>query len=537
MDVLQKFQELKYYFESSVQNHFPDEKMLQAFEELENLLKEKQTASVIELMNYKKLFENASDYIFILSEDGTILSANAAACKKYMIPSNEFINTSILEVDASHNKDAIMKNVEELLRTGSTRFEAIHRNRAGDTFILDVIAQKIIWNNEQAYIHVCRDITKQKNLEKALNDSELKLKKIINQITDGLVVFEKNGTIVIWNSGAEQITGIKKQDAVGKLFYEIQYEIIHGKYKDKAFIRERFDEVVNKSNPKVFNALIENEILVVGKGVRTLQSKNFHIDLDNGNQLFGSVLRDITEQKEAETSLKELLATKDKIYSIIAHDLRTPFNSIIGFTDLLLNNFDKYDRERVLKILEFINLSAKPMLDVLTNMLNWVTAHTGHMAFQPHPQSLKLIIKEVIEMMKSSAEIKNIQLNQFLEHDFVVMADVNMLQSVLQNLLANAIKFSHPGRKVDVYARKKRNFVEIEISDEGIGIDEKKKQSLFMVDYQESTRGTSGEKGSGLGLILCKEFIEKHGGEIRVESSPGEGSRFMFTIPLVVKEQ
>lgn len=537
MDILKKFQKLKHYFETSLQDHSLDENILEAFDEFEDLLKQKQVASDIELMNYKKLFENASDYIFILSRDGTIFSANAAACEKYQISYEKFINTSILQIDASQNRDAIMKNVEELLQTGSTRFEAVHRNMAGETFNLDVIAQKILWNNEEAYIHVCRDITRQKMLEKALNESEVKLKKIINQITDGLVVFENDGTIVIWNMGAEYITGIKKQYAVGKKLYELQYEILHGNYKDKDFIRERFNEVVNNSNPKTFNKLIENEIFVDGKGVRTLQSKIFQIDLDDGNQLFGSVLRDISEQKEAETRLKELLATKDKIYSIIAHDLRTPFNSIIGFTDLLLNNFDKYDRNRVLKILEFINLSAKPMLDVLTNMLHWVTTQTGHMTFHPSPQSLKLMVKEVVEMMKSSAEMKNIQLNQFLERDFIVMADVNMLQSVLQNLLANAIKFSHSGGKVDIYGRKKMNFVELEIADEGIGIDEQKKDSLFQINFQESTRGTSGEKGSGLGLILCKEFIEKHGGEIRVESSLGQGSRFIFTVPLVIRKQ
>ncbi len=532
MDILEKFQEIKHHFESSFQNHSPDKKFIEDLDQFEKLLKDKIRAIDLETTDYKKLVENAEDYMFITSGEGTILSANAAACKKYKIPIDEFVGSSVLKIDTSNNAGEIMQNVGELILTGNTRFEAVHKSRVGETFNVDVIAQRIFWKNEEAFIFACRDITKQKQLQKALNESEAKLKKIINQISDGIIIYEKNGKIIIWNRGAEKITGIKKEDATGRIIYELQYELLTGKLKNKRLIKERFDEIVNMTRPEVFDKLAENDISVGNNEIKTVQEIVFHIDLDFENQLFGSVIRDATELKIAETQLMELNETRDKIYSVIAHDLRTPFNSIIGFTDLLLNNFEKYQDEKVRSILQYINLSARPMLDVLTNLLQWVTTQTGQMDFHPEAFHLDKVVKEVLEMMNLTAKIKNITLNNCLDHDYFVLADVNMVKSVLQNLIANAIKFSYAGGKVEINARQVNNFIELEVADEGVGIDEQKLGAILNEDRHESTKGTSGEKGSGLGLILCKEFVEKHGGEIRVESMPGEGSRFLFTVPL-----
>ena len=537
MDILQKFKDLKRQFESSVQSQFSNANLSEAFDEFEALLRKKQFNGYLESENYKKLFENASDYIFILSSNGTILTVNAAACERYKIPYDEFINTSIWQIDATQDKDAILREVDKLLKTGSSRFEVIHRNRDGEHFYLDVIAQKITWNNDTAFVHICRDITIQKQLQKALNDSEIKLKKIIDQISDGILIYELDGKIIIWNSGAENITGVKTEDALGRLLYDLQYDILSGKYKNKDLIRQMFDEMIKMSNPDAFNKLFENEIYVEGKGVRIIQAIVFPIELGENDRLFGSVLRDITEVKQIENQLRELNSTKDKIFSIIAHDLRAPFSSIIGFTDLLLQNYEKYDSDRIKKILQYINLSAKPTLDVLTNLLNWVNVQTGQLGFQPEVCSLRNLVQEVVEMMTPTAQIKNLTLSNVLGDDYIVYADMNMIKSVLQNLIVNAIKFSHPGGKVDVNAHKENTFVEIEVTDEGVGIDENKLAALFRVDSHESTKGTMGEKGSGLGLILCKEFIDKHGGEIRVESRPGQGSRFLFTVPLAVEKR
>jgi PAS domain S-box-containing protein len=537
MDALLIHQTLKQQILSIAKAHSDDKVLLEELARVEKILPEIIKTPRQESEKYKMLFNSSGDYIFILSHEGIILDVNSTACEKYQIPYEEFINASILDIDVSENRAEIMKKVDDLRRVGCARFEAVHKSREGNLFNVDVVAQKIIWDNQPAILDICRDITEQKQLQKALNASEVKLKKIINQISDGVVILEKNGQIVIWNSGAENITGIKEKDAIGRFVYELHYDILHRENKTKDYIKAQFDSVVSLSNPDAFNKFFEVEIMVEGKGIRTMQAILFPIKLEKESYLFGSVIRDITQVKENEIQLRNLIATKDKIFAVIAHDLRTPFNGIIGFTDLLLDHMDEFDSDRIRKIVQFINQSAKPTLDVLTNLLNWVNAHTGQMGFHPEPHNLKVLVMEVAEMLNAAANIKNITLNIKVDEDYIIHADGNMLKSVLQNLIVNAIKFSHAGCNVSIYARRVKNFIEMEVADEGVGIEEKQQQSMFLVDSHESSKGTSGEKGSGLGLIICKEFVEQHGGEIRVESQPGEGSRFIFTVPLAEEKE
>lgn len=537
MEIIQKFGELKQQFETLSRGQEIDKSIAEKLDQIEEMLKEKQRMAGHESEDYKNLIENARDYVFVLNREGNILWVNSAACERYQISCEEFMNTSILKIDASHDLSSIFQNIDELLSTGSTRFEAVHVNTKGETFIVDVVSQKITWESKPAFVHVCRDITRQKELQKALNESEIKLKKIINQISDGIIIYEQSGKIVIWNSGVEKITGISRDKALGRFLYDVQYDILHGQFKDKALIREKFNEVVNMSNPSVFDTLFENDIYMEGKGVKTLQAIVFPIETGEETRLFGSVMRDITEMKKYQNQLRELIATRDKIFSIIAHDLRTPFTSIIGFTDLLLDNYEHYDDERKKKILQYINLSSKPTLDVLTNLLNWVNSQSGQLEIAPEACRLESLVGEVVEIMTPAASIKNLELLQCIPDECEVYADKNMLKSVLQNLISNAIKFSHEGGKIEVLASVNGGFAEMVIADEGTGMEKAVKEALFRVDSHQSRIGTRGERGSGLGLILSREFVERHGGKIRVESEPGLGSRFIFTIPLHPPEQ
>lgn len=364
----------------------------------------------------------------------------------------------------------------------------------------------------------------------ALAENEIKLKEIVNQISDGIIIFEKSGNITIWNSGAEEITGIKQEDAIGKLLPDIQYQIMHGKYKNREMIDLKFNETVSLSNPNLFNSILENEIYVPNKGTRTLQFKIFPIKIEN-QHLFGTVIRDITQVKQTENQLRELNATKDKLFSIIAHDLRSPFNSIIGFSELLVKHFDSYEREKIRSLVEQISHSAKPTLTTLENLLNWAKSQGGNMAFNPERFDLNSFMEEIIDASKPTASIKKIKLSHFLSEPINILADKIMLKSILQNLISNAIKFSNPNTEINIYAIHENNCVEITVSDKGTGMDTETLSNLFNFELNNSTRGTAGERGTGLGLMLCKDFVEKHGGRIWAESQPGEGSDFIFTIP------
>lgn len=237
--------------------------------------------------------------------------------------------------------------------------------------------------------------------------------------------------------------------------------------------------------------------------------------------------------KESEVSLKELNATKDKLFSIIAHDLKNPFSSILGFSELLIRNIGNYKVEKSEVFLKFINSSIRNTIVLLDNLLNWVKSQSGQLNFNLEKNDLSLIIQEILEISNIIASIKNISFNNLQSDSLEVYADQNMLKTVLRNLVFNSIKFTNHGGKIDIFAKQNHKFIEITVSDNGVGISEENRKKLFNLETNITTTGTSNEKGSGLGLVLCKEFVEMHGGKIWVESEEGKGSDFKFTLPLV----
>jgi two-component system, sensor histidine kinase and response regulator len=262
-------------------------------------------------------------------------------------------------------------------------------------------------------------------------------------------------------------------------------------------------------------------------------------DEDGNISGYHGVSRDITERKKAEillqereSQLRELNATKDKLFSIIAHDLRSPFNAIIGFSELLMKNARDFDVTKTEKYLGIINSSAQNTLILLDNLLSWAKSQTGQNIYQPEKTSLPEIISDVIEESQSIAKIKNISINDSQTEVVEVYADVNMLKTVLRNLISNAIKYTQSNGEIAISAVQNQNNIEVKVSDNGVGISEEIQNKLFEFDSKITTTGTANEKGSGLGLILCKEFVEKHGGRIWVKSELGKGSAFIFSLPI-----
>jgi signal transduction histidine kinase len=240
------------------------------------------------------------------------------------------------------------------------------------------------------------------------------------------------------------------------------------------------------------------------------------------------------ELRQDEIKLRELNATKDKLFSIIAHDLRSPFNGILGFSELLMDKSVEDNVPDSINIPEMIHSSAKNTLVLLENLLFWSKSQTGKLNYTPESIHLLNAIKDILSIIESSAKFKNIQLHICLSTEVLIYADPNMFKTVLRNLISNAIKFTQIGGEITISAITNQKQVEITISDNGIGMSEKTISNLFTLDSELEIRGTAGEKGSGLGLILCKDFIEKQGGKIWVESEVGKGSQFKFTMPACI---
>jgi signal transduction histidine kinase len=240
-------------------------------------------------------------------------------------------------------------------------------------------------------------------------------------------------------------------------------------------------------------------------------------------------LKNLVEQRARE--LSEVVATNGKFISIIAHDLRGPFSSILGVLGILKDSLNDYNVDEIKKFVDIASDSANRTLNLLDDLLTWTISQNKEKNFTPVKINLHELLKLEIENFNTSAAQKQITLNHCIARDLNVAADLQMVKTVLRNLISNAIKYTNPGGEITLSAKETEPFVEISVKDNGIGISHKAQHDLFKIDKLQSTAGTNKERGTGLGLLLCKEFVELHGGEIRMESEPGKGSEFKFTLP------
>ncbi len=282
--------------------------------------------------------------------------------------------------------------------------------------------------------------------------------------------------------------------------------------------------------------IVLNSLLQKRKANRILALQKEKIR-ERNSELF-SLNEEIQSQskkiKATNQNLRILNATKDKFFSIIAHDLRSPFNALLGFSEILLKMHKKYDNEKREEIIQSMNSSIIATFRLLENLLEWSLSQSGKIQFSPENLNLKEILHETMIGVQESANKKDIQIINTISENKIIYADKNMINTVFRNLISNAIKFTNSGQHITLSLKEQidSRFHEIAIIDTGVGIPEDKIDDLFRIDRNTSTRGTNNEKGTGLGLIICKEFVEKHGGKIWVESEPEKGSEFHFTIPI-----
>jgi signal transduction histidine kinase len=289
-----------------------------------------------------------------------------------------------------------------------------------------------------------------------------------------------------------------------------------------------------------------NKLLVLG-GVNTEQlleqNKIMHQLNHEINNLQRQLLKEkhtlentLTQLCEANSKLKELNTTKDKFFSIIAHDLKNPFNTLLGYSNLLIKNATKYTPEKIQKFALSMNIVSKQAFTLLENLLEWSRIQTGKLS----PQLVKInpsdIIFEVKSLCDSMAKSKNINLITMIDGNKYILADEEMVKTIIRNLVTNALKFTHSQGTVVIETQTMESHVQFTVSDTGIGIEQVYIEKLFSIDCNLSKTGTDNEQGTGLGLILCKEFVEIQGGKIWVESKLGTGSDFKFTMPIYQNE-
>jgi PAS domain S-box-containing protein len=249
-------------------------------------------------------------------------------------------------------------------------------------------------------------------------------------------------------------------------------------------------------------------------------------------------IQDITAKKQEIQKTRKLNAKlrnsniqKDKLFSIIAHDFRSPFAGCLGLLEMVLDDLDSFSNDDLRKMLEMIYTQSQSTYQLLESLLEWALTQQNRINFSPERIDLHYIAEMTFFALNNSAAKKNIQLLNRIKKGTFVNADKNMLRTILKNLLSNGIKFTDQDGIVEVRAEIKNRFIEISVTDNGIGIKKKSQKRIFDIDYQYIGKGTDGEKGTGIGLHVCREFVGRHGGAIIVDSEPGKGSTFRFTLP------
>jgi signal transduction histidine kinase len=237
------------------------------------------------------------------------------------------------------------------------------------------------------------------------------------------------------------------------------------------------------------------------------------------------------ELEKQRAELEALNSTKDKFFAIIAHDLKNPFSTVLGLSELLAREFETFDSDSLKNFIKQIYKYSNNTFNLLENLLQWSMVQTGRMPLRPKFVSLRDIVHDSVELLAGNAENKGIEIEVSLCDECTAFVDTNQITAVIRNLLTNAIKFTSSDGKVSVSVKPQDEFWLVTIADSGIGISEHDQKKLFMIDSNPTTIGTSQEKGTGLGLILCHEFVERNGGKIWVESTLGKGSSFIFTVP------
>lgn len=485
---------------------------------------------------YRDLAENINEGIY-LAEGGFITMVNTPLLNIFGQSKEEVIGKKVWQFVVPQRRvavrDMFLKKVE-MLDTSPVEVECLRKN--GKRFWAEIKIS--IFKDQQKVFGVLSDVTSRKRVEFALKDSEQKYRSVVTAMNDGIILCNSNSHVIAWNRAAEKILDLNPDEIQSLLS-------IHPGWKA---IREDGTPFPADAHPAVITLHTGKSEQNVVMGIHnpngmlkwiTINSEPIFGDDDNTPSAVVTTFSDITELKNTEKKLREINAIKDKLFSIIAHDLKSPYNAQMGFLELLMDETLNYTIEQRRHFVEMLYESARQSFALLDNLLLWSRAQTGRIPFNPAEISIDELIGNNVRFYQLAASVKQIKLKANLKAGTLkVKADYEMINSVLRNLISNAIKFTPSGGKVTISCKSPESGqVMIMVKDNGVGISGQLIDQLFSSGEIHSSPGTENEKGTGLGLIICKEFVERNGGKIWVESHPGKGSIFYFTLKNAVIPQ
>ena len=482
--------------------------------------------------NARGIMESTDDVLVLLDKNGILIDCNEAHARRLNKTREELLGKCIFDELPPDLAKSRRDAVDLCVSTG----ECVHGEDSRFGRCIEYVVDPVFSENRKVekVAIFARDVTERKRTEEELLKSKHLYDDLVSKITVGVYVLrtrpDESFGLEYVSPRMSELLGLSVDDLLSN--HEAIFKAIHPEDLD-SFIRLNLIGIQHKV-PFDWKGRI-----VVKGDVRWLHVSSLPQLLENGDTFWHGLVEDITERlgNEAEMKLKNeeltsLNATKDKFFSIIAHDLKSPFNSIIGFSSLLSRQISEKDYEGIKKYATIIQESSQQALDLLVNLLEWSRSQTGKMLFTPEDVDVAFLISQSVGVLIGAAQQKQIAVHKQMPANLVVRADNAMVNTILRNLISNAIKFTNPGGSIVISAERNAEELLISVADNGVGINQVSIDKLFRIEETYSTLGTQKEKGSGLGLLLCKEFVEKHGGRIWVESEVGKGSTFLFTIPL-----
>lgn len=463
------------------------------------------------------------DYVF---SHQRITKINDAMLLQYAAKREQFLGNTPNDLFA-HDIDYGKKVWKEFFDKGQLHIDTNERKMDGSQMWIegDYICIYDSKKRITGHFGIQREITERKRMEETLIQSENRYSEFINSSSDMVFLKDENLNYLIVNDPFAKFFEIDKDDIIGK--------------NDLHFLSEKAADICKSSDLQVLSSdkLVKTDELLKNK---ILTTHKFKVPLGKGIYGVGGSIRDVTEQRLAKQQLmiqaeelKELNATKDKFFSIISHDLRNPFQAFLGLSNILAEELPNLQLEEIQKIASSMKNSAENLANLLENLLIWSQTQRGVIKFNPTKINLKKGIDSIISFVGEMAKNKLIEIRSNVNESLNIYADEQMFDSLLHNILFNALKFTKRNGEIKITAELNNdNFVQISVSDNGIGMDQNMLENLFKLDVQENRKGTEGEPSTGLGLIICKEYIEKHNGSIWAQSADNIGSTFHFTLPV-----
>lgn len=486
--------------------------------------------------NYTKIYENSPSGYFTFDKNGVILSLNQTGAEQLCSNKPQLLNKSFSNFIVKEYLPQFKMHLENVFDYKSKQSCEIKIERKDKSLffaLLESVPAKANGNGSSYCVTTISDITMFKVAQDNLQESEERFKNMANTTPVLMWISDPEALFTFVNKFWEQFTGRSFGQEIGLNWLEgihpDDLETFITKYKTACDKQVPFEiEYRLRTRDGSFK-------WILNKGVPRFQ---------NDGRFAGYIgsCTDINDQKiiqekieKINEELKSLNASKDKFFSIIAHDLKSPLSGLLGFTEILVEEYDELVEDEKKEFIGHSHQAARNLNALLENLLEWSRIQIGSIAIEPENHSIELIIDDIMNLFVQNATNKKLRLEKNLSPDLIVFADVNSVRTILRNLVSNGIKFTKENGSVAISAYQKDNFVQVSVQDSGVGIGQENIDKLFRIDKNYTTQGTNKERGTGLGLILCKELVEKNGGKIWVESEFGKGTKFNFTLPAAKK--